>query len=266
MSAYRDSGAALAPGLLICSGLDPSGGAGLIADISIARMLGTRPVGIVTALTTQNTTGVVGCRAMDPTVIRDQLTFLLQDVEVKAVKIGMIGSAEIAAAINDGLALTRAPVVWDPILYPSRGTIPLADSLLGPSTDALKPHLALITPNAHELGHLTQMRITTHAEALAAARELAARLETAVLVKGGHLGGDEAVDVLVRAERIDEIRGARIPSGEDVHGTGCALATAIAAHLARGAALDDACRAAKAFVAGQITSAVRPGRGAKAVV
>jgi hydroxymethylpyrimidine/phosphomethylpyrimidine kinase len=266
VSAYRDAADVSVPGLLICAGLDPSGGAGLLADVTVARMLGTRPVGVVTALTTQNTTGVVGSRAMDPVIIRDQLTFLLQDVEVKAVKIGMIGSAEIAASINDGLALTRAPVVWDPILYPSRGNVALADSLLGPSTDVLKPHLALITPNVHELAHLTRTRITSRGEALAAAYQLARTLETAVLVKGGHLGSDESVDILVRDGGMEEIGGPRIPFGEDVHGTGCALATAIAAYLARDEDLSEACRAANMFVADRIARAVQPGRGAKAVV
>ena len=95
----------------------------------------------------------------------------------------------------------------------SRGNIPLSDSLLGPSCDALKPHLALITPNAHELAHLDQSTVADHAAVLAAATRLAARLETAVLVKGGHLAGDESIDVLVHEGRIDEIRGPRIPRG-----------------------------------------------------
>src|ERR1043165_7737158 len=99
------------PGLLICAGLDPSGGAGLISDVRIAAMLDTRPVGIVTAVTVQNTSGVIASVPLDPEVIREQLELLLQDVEVTSIKIGMVGNPAIARAISDALALTRAPVV-----------------------------------------------------------------------------------------------------------------------------------------------------------
>ena len=126
MSPYR-VGLGPAPDLLICAGLDPSGGAGLIADTRVAAELGARPVGVVTALTVQNTTGVIGCTACDPEIVDHQLSFLLTDIEVKAVKIGMIGSTAVAKTIAKQLELTGAPVVWDPILYPSRGDVALVD-------------------------------------------------------------------------------------------------------------------------------------------
>ncbi len=134
------------PDVLVCAGLDPSGGAGLIADTRVISQLGARPCGVVTALTVQNTTGVVGCQALDPELIGHQLAFLMTDIEVRAVKIGMIGSTEIAKAIANALHLTNAPVVWDPVLYPSRGDVALADSLFGDAIDVLRPHLALVTP------------------------------------------------------------------------------------------------------------------------
>ncbi|HEU0031005.1 MAG TPA: hydroxymethylpyrimidine/phosphomethylpyrimidine kinase [Kofleriaceae bacterium] len=265
MTAYRD--AAGPPGLLICAGLDPSGGAGLIADVQVAAQLGTRPVGVVTALTVQNTTGVVGSQALGPEMIREQLELLLSDVEVRAVKIGMIGSSEVAAAIGEALALTRAPVVWDPITYPSRGDVPLVDSLFGRALQALKPHLTVLTPNARELAFLTQREeLTARGPAVLAARELARQLDAAVLVKAGHLAETDAHDVLCTADGITVIEGKRLERGEDVHGTGCALSTAIAAHLARGAELADACREAKAYVATRIAAPARPGRGAGSIV
>ncbi len=264
-SPYRGLGNVERPDVLVCAGLDPSGGAGLLADVRVIDELGARPVGVVTSLTVQNTTGVIGNHACDPEVVGHQLTFLLTDVEVRAVKIGMIGSTEIAKAIANALHLTNAPVVWDPVAAPSRGDvtyIPAFDD----AVHALRPHLGLITPNAHELARLTAMPVTTLAEAELAGQALATRLDAAVLIKGGHLGGDESIDVLLHAGTRVELRAPRVRDGEHVHGTGCALASAIAAYLASGKDLVEACRLAKAYVADRIAKPARPGRGAPAIV
>ena len=266
--------------VLICAGLDPSGGAGLIADVRVVSELGGRPVGVVTALTVQNTTAVIDTEAMGAAAVREQLEFLLSDVEVRAVKIGMIGSSEIARSIGAALALTNAPVVWDPVIQPSRGDVSFIDSLFSDAIAALIPHVTVLTPNAHELAFLTGAPITSLADAISAGEALAERLATAVLVKGGHLGDSEAevVDVLCRPAgpagpgrpgrpaRIELLRGPRVRGGEHVHGTGCALSSALATHLARGTELGLACRAAKDYVAARIAAPVRPGRGAAAVV
>ncbi|MBV8762402.1 MAG: hydroxymethylpyrimidine/phosphomethylpyrimidine kinase [Deltaproteobacteria bacterium] len=266
MTPYRGPAKTAAPDLLICSGLDPSGGAGLIADVRVTSELGARPNGVVTALTVQNTTGVVNCQACDPEIVGDQLAFLMTDIEVRAVKIGMIGSTPIAKAIANALHLTSAPVVWDPILYPSRGDIALTDSLFADAMLALRPHLTVVTPNARELAYMTNLPVTDLASAEAAGRALAARLDCAVLVKGGHLATDESVDVLITTTSRDELRTARIPSGEHVHGTGCALSSAIAAHLAHGRELLDAVTLAKDYVREHIASPAHPGRGAPAAL
>jgi hydroxymethylpyrimidine/phosphomethylpyrimidine kinase len=265
MSPYRHTGSTARPDVLVCAGLDPSGGAGLIADVRVLADLGARPVGVVTALTIQNTTGVVEWHPSDPEVVGHQLAFLMTDVEVKAVKIGMIGSNAVAKAIATALHLTNAPVVWDPIASPSLGNVtyqPAFDDAVA----ALRPHLTLVTPNAHELAQLARMPVTDLASAEAAGRALAATLDAAVLVKGGHLAGDEAIDVLFHAGGRDELRGPRVAKGEHVHGTGCALASAIAAYLAAGRGLVEACREAKVYVAERIADPVRPGRGAAAVM
>ncbi|HSS00198.1 MAG TPA: bifunctional hydroxymethylpyrimidine kinase/phosphomethylpyrimidine kinase [Kofleriaceae bacterium] len=256
--------------MLICAGLDPSGGAGILADARVVSELGGRPVGVVTALTVQNTTAVLETEAMSPDLIREQLEFLLSDVEVKAAKIGMIGSSEIAKAIASALALTSAPVVWDPIIHPSRGDVRFIDSLFGHAVKALVPHVALLTPNAGELAFMTGTAIASVSDAVLVGERLADRLRTSVLVKGGHvLEQDtiaESIDVLCHDGKIEILRGPRTPGGEHVHGTGCALSSAIATHLAHGAELVEACRAAKAYVASRIAAPVRPGRGAAAVV
>jgi hydroxymethylpyrimidine kinase/phosphomethylpyrimidine kinase len=268
MSPYRGRATTRGPDVLICAGLDPSGGAGLISDTRVISDLGCRPVGVVTALTVQNTTGVVGCHACDPEVVGHQLAFLMTDVEVRAVKIGMIGSTAIAKAIANALHLTSAPVIWDPILFPSRGDVPLIDSLFGDAIIALRPHLTVVTPNARELAFMTDLPVRDLAEAEHAGRALSHKLGAAVLVKGGHLGGDEAIDVLVDVASglREEMRGPRVQGGEHVHGTGCALASAIAAYLANGRDTIEACRLAKEFVAARIADPARPGRGAAAIV
>ena len=255
-----------APGLLICSGLDPSGGAGLIADVRVAALLDTRPVGIVTATTIQNTLGVISSAPLDHEMIRQQLEMLLSDVEVTSVKIGMVGSAQIAAAIGEALLLTRAPVVWDPVVRASRGETALIEGSFDQVIQALAPHLALITPNANELALFTGMAVEDAEDAVEAGRSVATRLSTAVLVKGGHLGAEDSSDYLCRANGVVQIPGPRIPQGEQVHGTGCALSTAIAAYLANGAEMLEACQEAKRFVAELIGAPVRPGRGASAVM
>lgn len=234
----------------------------MIADVRVATELGARPVGVITTLTIQNTTGVAGDHPVDAEVLEHQLAHLLGDIEIRSVKIGMLGSLSIARAIASALQLTNAPVVLDPILAPTRGELsefPIAEAIL-----ALRPHLTLITPNAHELAALTGMAVTNLHEAEVAGRALATRLDAAVLVKGGHLEGD-AIDLLIRSDVI-ALPGPRIRDGEHVHGTGCALSTAIATHLALGRELLDACKRAKQYVAEHIAGPARPGRGAAAIV
>ncbi len=270
MSPYRDgpasAPAAPAPDVLICAGLDPSGGAGLIADVRIASAVGVRPVGVVTALTIQNTQGVRSSHPLDADVVGAQIATLLSDVEVKGVKLGMLGAVDVAREIADGLHLTAAPVVWDPVSAPSLGNVSFDRERFDEMLRELAPHLTLITPNRGELEALTKRRIDDLDDLAAAAGQLAAALGIAVLGKGGHAGGSESVDVLVSGDLVEKLRGPRVVDGEHVHGTGCALSTAIASHLALGASLVEACRAAKELVAARIAAPVRPGRGAAAIV
>lgn len=263
---YRGAANTRKPDVLVCSGLDPSGGAGFIADMRVVAELGARPAGVVTALTVQNTTGVVDYKPCDPDLVGHQLAFLLTDIEVKAVKIGMTGSTPIAKAIANALHLTHAPVVWDPILAPTRGVVSMVDADFDDALLALRPHLTIITPNKHELFQLTGLPTGDYAMAEGAAREMAKKLDCAVLVKGGHFNGDDALDVLVTATDRHELRGKRIPGGRDVHGTGCALSSAIATYLAHGRELLEACQLAKQYVAKLIENPANPGRGATAVL
>ncbi len=271
MSPYRDPFATTGttmPNVLICSGLDPSGGAGFIADIRVVTLLGARAIGVLTSQTIQNTQGMRSVHEVDPDVLGAQLTTLLSDIEVRAVKIGLVASHKVARELGEGLALTGAPVVWDPVSAPTLGDVRIDRAMFDDALAALGPHLTLITPNVRELVELSRREIHTLEDAVMAGNALAQVTGAAVLVKGGHLGAQDAdaVDILISGGTVEELRGPRVAGGQDVHGTGCALSSAIAAQLARGFELVEACRSAKQFVAARIAAPVHPGRGASAVL
>jgi hydroxymethylpyrimidine kinase/phosphomethylpyrimidine kinase len=269
VSIYRDRETASAPDVLLVSGLDPSGGAGFLADARVVHMLGGRPVGAITTMTVQNTQGLRSVHEIDIDVLGAQLNALLTDIEVKAVKIGMLADRDIIDVLDEAFELTNAPIVWDPIAAPTRGQVSFGREVLEQALRTLAPHLALITPNTHELAILTGTEITTLGEAIDAAKVLARLSHAAVLVKGGHVAGDvepEAVDALCSVDgEVEYFRGPRV-RGDDVHGTGCALSSAIATYLALGHPLGAACREAKRFVAERIANPARPGQGAPSVL
>jgi len=257
------------PVVLIVAGLDPSGGAGLIADIRVCEQHECRPVGVATALTLQSTAEVRAANPADPEVVGDQLRMLLTDVEVAAVKIGMLGSERIADEVARALELTAAPVVWDPVLRPTAGRVALYAGEPGVAVELLDGHVALITPNLDEASLLTGLAITSIGDAVAAGMALYRRGMGAALIKGGHgrLGpDDQAVDVLVDPDGHQVLSGPRFATDGPIHGTGCALSTAAACNLAAGTTLAEACHAAKAYVAALIADPVYPGRGHGAVL
>jgi hydroxymethylpyrimidine kinase/phosphomethylpyrimidine kinase len=254
--------------LLVVSGLDPSGGAGFLADAAVARQHGLRPVGVVTALTVQTTSDVRAVEPVDAELVGAQLTALLSDAEVAGGVIGMLGDMAVAQAVGEALQLTAAPIVWDPVLRASAGGTPLYVGDPGQALAALRDHVALVTPNLAEAEALAGFEVRDREGMRRAARAIAGR-GVACLVKGGHLASGPAsdvVDVLGTADELVEIEGARLPGGEHVHGTGGALATAIACHLASGATLEAAVRAGAAFVRTCLAAPVRAGRGKPAVL
>ncbi len=251
--------------LLAIAGLDPSGGAGVLADARVAADLGLRAAGVITVLTEQNSGGLRRAEPVDPELVGDQLRALLSDMEVAAIKIGALGSGEIARHIASALELTAAPVVWDPVLRATAGADPLYRGDAEAAFAALLPHLTLITPNVAEAEILGKRPIPDSRAADAATLRLASR-GAAVLLKGGHLDDRAAVDRLAVGDAITPLEGERIPGGAAVHGTGCALSTAIACHLGRGDDLETAARAAKRYVAARIAAPMRAGRGAPSIV
>lgn len=252
--------------LLIVSGLDPSGGAGFLADARVAEKHGLRPVGVVSALTEQTTMGVRAVHSPGAELLATQLGALLSDVEIKAGKIGLLADEPCAAAIADPLALTGAPIVWDPVLFAGGGGTPLYHGDVPRAFELLAPHVALVTPNLAEAEALVGF-VVDSVKAMRRAAETIAGRGVACLVTGGHLEGDALVDVLCASGGAAvEIPRTRVPDGENVHGTGCALSTAIACRLARGDSLEDACLAGGLFIASCLAHPVRAGRGAPSIL
>jgi hydroxymethylpyrimidine/phosphomethylpyrimidine kinase len=251
--------------LLVVAGLDPSGGAGLLADARIAAEWGLRAAGVVSVLTEQDTHGLRRAAPVDAELVGDQLRALLADVEVAAIKIGALGDEAIARQVAAALELTAAPVVWDPVLHATSGRGALYAGDPEAALSELAPHLALITPNVGEAERLSGISIAELGAAEAAARAISRSGRVNVLVKGGHLEADP-VDVLVCGQRVTRIASERVPGGTAVHGTGCALSTTIASRLALGDDLEDAVRAAKRWLAQRLRAPVAPGRGRASIV
>ena len=239
---------AASPRVLVAAGLDPSGGAGLVADFKALAAVGARGWAVATALTAQGPKGARGFEPVSERMLIAQLDALLAGRErPRAIKTGMLGSARLAAALAARLGapdLVRAPLILDPVLAASSGAPLFDDGGLGAGV-ALVPLLVrarLLTPNLPELAALTSCDVSTDDLAIAAARTLPCR---AVLVKGGHREG-APVDLLVEGRRVTRFTGRRRAGG--ARGTGCRLASAIAGLLSRGETLDAAVRGAKRVV------------------
>lgn len=260
--------AVTSPTALSIAGSDPTGGAGLQADLQVFRAHGVHGAGVVTAITVQDTQRVHRSLPAFPNVVLEQLRVLLRDVAPAAVKIGMLATDDVARSVLLGLdALAPGtPIVLDPVLAASDGTALLERRAWGTLCE-IAQRAALVTPNVAEAGALTGRDASTRAGAEEAARVFALELGArAVLVKGGHRDGAPDDLLAVRGDdgtvALEWLPGERIDAGP-VHGTGCALSSAVAARLARGEPLRDAVAGARAFVARAIAAARPIGRGAR---
>jgi hydroxymethylpyrimidine/phosphomethylpyrimidine kinase len=246
----------LRPVVLVAGGLDPGGGSGILRDALTARARGARPAVVGTAWTQQGS----GVHRVEPRSPADLLAAVRQALAAGAVavKVGMVPSAGAVAALLEGLEDFAGPVVVDPVLASSRG-----GALWAGTDEELLPLLqraTLVTPNAREAAALTGVSVLDAEGAARAGTTLMVRGVRAVLVKGGHLGtaGEPITDTLVEPGRIHRLEHPRLGGG-DVRGTGCALATAIAVELGRGASLLAAIEAATDWLAGAIATAVDAG-------
>lgn len=224
------------PNVLSIAGVDPSGGAGVLADIKTFSALGAYGCGVIAALTAQNTQAVTGVHVPPTDFLRLQIDTLFADVRIDAVKLGMLGGTEVVATVADRLAHFDAPrVVCDPVMVAKSGDTLLAKNAIAMLREALLPRTFMLTPNLPEAGVLLEQRAPdTVKEMYRAAERLREMLPLAserwVLLKGGHLPGGEVVDLLFDGDRMVEMPAPRIET-KNTHGTGCALSSAIAALL-----------------------------------
>jgi len=248
--------------VLIVAGSDSGGGAGIQADVKAVTMLGGYAATAITALTAQNTLGVLGIEPVPPDFVALQMEAVLVDIGADAIKIGMLGSAENVArvAATCRRLAPSVPIVLDPVMVAKGGSRLLEPSAERALAGELIPMAALLTPNVPEAEALSGERITDEAKLLYVASRLLLLGPGAVLLKGGHLEGDRVVDYLVTADgTVDRFESPRLRS-RSTHGTGCTLASAIAAGIAEGLTLADSVGRARRYVLEAIRTA--PGLGA----
>jgi hydroxymethylpyrimidine/phosphomethylpyrimidine kinase len=243
------------------AGSDSGGGAGLQADLHTFAAHGVFGTSAVTAVTAQNTLGVVAWLAMPADLVTSQIEAVIGDIGADAVKIGMLGTAAIVEAVGAAIeALDLPQVVLDPVMIAKGGDRLIDDDALAAMRAELLPRAHVLTPNVPEAEVLAEMSISSLEDMHTAARRILAMGPRVVLVKGGHLGGQASVDVACSARETFEISRPRIET-RHTHGTGCTLASAIAANLALGLADRIAIERARDYLDGAIRNAPGIGKG-----
>jgi hydroxymethylpyrimidine/phosphomethylpyrimidine kinase len=242
--------------VLSIAGSDPSGGAGIQADLKAISARGCYAMAALTALTAQNTQGVSAVRPLDAEFVEEQIRMVFADIRVDAVKIGMIANAGIAEGIARALEAHRQiPVVLDPVMIAKGGSALLDPAAVAVLKQRLLPLATLLTPNLPEAAALLNEAEAGDRKAMAAQADRLINLgPAAVLMKGGHLPGQHSPDCLLGAEGITWFEATRIASNS-THGTGCSLSSAIAAELAKGHSLAQAVATAKAWLQQAIATA-----------
>jgi hydroxymethylpyrimidine/phosphomethylpyrimidine kinase len=244
------------PTALSVAGSDPSGGAGIQADLKTFSAIGAYGAAVLTALTAQNTLGVTGVHPVPADFVAAQLDAVLSDLDVRAVKTGMLWSADVVAVVVDAIRRYDVPaVVVDPVMVATSGDRLVDQGTVDAIRDALLPVATIVTPNLPEAAALIDGPVPNDEESMIEVGEAVRKLGAgAALVKGGHLGGDQATDILVDERGVLRLPSPRVPTN-NTHGTGCTLSSAIAARLVLGDDLRSAVTEAKAYLAGAIAAA-----------
>ncbi len=264
--------------VLTIAGIDPSGGAGVLADVRTFAAFGCYATAAITSLTFQNTTGVFGAINQSAAIVRAQVTPIIEDFTIAAAKTGMLPTREVIVEVARLFRTTGLPApVVDPVMRATSGDDLIDDGAVGSLITDLLPLARLVTPNIPEAERLTGLSISTE-DAMRQAAQLIRKMGApAVLVKGGHLFSNrakakvlnqnqlEAVDILDEDGRVTVLRGELIPGGE-FHGSGCVLSAAIAAGLGKGMNLEDSVRSAKQFVTEAMRRTPNLGRGTRPVL
>jgi hydroxymethylpyrimidine/phosphomethylpyrimidine kinase len=252
------------PRALTIAGSDSGGGAGIQADLKTFSAFHVFGMSVITAVTAQNSVGVTGVFNLPPEFVVRQCEAVLSDFGADAIKIGMLSTAPIIAAVAGCLRATPdVPVVVDPVMIAKSGAPLLEPDSRAALIKEILPLADVVTPNLHEASALAGMPVETEADMEEAARRIFDLGPRRVLVKGGHLAGD-ATDILWDGRRFVHFPGPRLAS-PNTHGTGCTFSAAIAAGLARRRPLAEAIREAKAYVTVAIREGFQPGRGVGAL-
>jgi hydroxymethylpyrimidine/phosphomethylpyrimidine kinase len=250
--------------VLTIAGSDPSGGAGLQADLKTFSRLRVYGTAVVAALTAQNTLGVLSVADVDPDFVGQQLDAILTDIRLDAAKTGMLLTAGVIEAVARKVKQYGIPnFVVDPVMIASSGAVLMQPDAVMALRNVLIPEAFLLTPNVHEAGTLSGITIREFGhmeEAAVRIHKLGARH---VLIKGGHLEADEATDIWFDGNEFVHFRSARI-QGAEAHGTGCVLSAAIAAYLALGNSVHEAIMLGKELVTDAIRNALQVGKGTRA--
>ena len=241
------------PNTLSIAGIDPSGGAGVIADVKAMSALGAYATGVVAALTSQNTQGVVGIHPIDPAFVKEQIDVLFNDVRIDAVKIGMLGQQPIIRTVIDSLSHWKPKhLVLDPVMVAKSGDHLLEKKATAEMRDGMLPLATMITPNLPEAGVLLAMRPAETVKDMYGMAEKLRRLMADednrwIFLKGGHLPGSECTDLLYNGDQMITLPAKRIDT-KNTHGTGCTLSAALAALLPQHESAVDAAKAAKVYL------------------
>ncbi len=245
---------------LTIAGSDSGGGAGIQADLKTFAAHGVFGTSAITAVTAQNTTGVVGFAAVSADLVTAQIEAIMSDIPAHAAKTGMLANAAIVEAVAAAVAALDIPLlVVDPVMIAKSGDRLIDDEAIGALRAELLPRAYLVTPNIPEAEALSGLTIRTDADRREAARRIADG-GPAVVIKGGHFPTPDITDLLYDGSEFHEFRHARVTS-RHTHGTGCTFAAAITAHLARGLSLKEAVPRAQRYVADAIRRAPDLGRG-----
>lgn len=245
---------------LTIAGSDSSGGAGIQADIKTMCANGVFAMSAVTALTAQNTCGVIDIMEVSPQFLNEQLDCVFTDIRPDAVKIGMVSSGALIETIADSLKRHRAErIVVDPVMAATSGARLINEEAIATLKEKLLPLAMLITPNIPEAQVLSEMQIRHEEDMVKAAKHIQQRYSCNVLIKGGHQIND-ANDYLQTADHGQWFYGKRIDN-PNTHGTGCTLSSAIAANLAKGFALEEAIQRAKDYISGALNAMLNLGKG-----
>lgn len=248
-----EDGTRTIPNTLTIAGMDPSGGAGILADVKAMSALGAYACAVVAALTAQNTQAVTDISPVNPQFVRAQIDTLFADVRIDAVKIGMLGQTGVIEVVADRIGHFKpAHIVLDPVMVAKSGDLLLEQKAVGALREQLLPLATILTPNLPEAGVLLEMRSV---ETVREMRRVAERLRNLmthsghrwVLVKGGHLPGNDTIDILHDGDVMIELPGHRIPT-RNTHGTGCTLSSALAALLPQSMSVPDATHRAKNYL------------------